>query len=297
MKLFFGESQNSNFILPVLYAAKLKKPTLIYGEASTGKVSLAAYMYELRNEASLKFHMLQSTTNMNKLEPLLGNINNALCLADFEQWSMSIVDYISPRIFEMKAWMILTLSESKYESLKKFFSKYNIIQESFQLIYMPSLRERKDDLLNLARNVINEAARKYKLIPKNLSRGAKDFILTYPWYGNFHEFNTVLMKGFFNCKTDLITEQDLQSFVKMHPESRERSVEDFENYLREILREFKYADYGNNQKLYSIMLEEADKVFIKFAMQQTLNLKKACQYLGISANTFRKKYLKHYNAK
>lgn len=297
MELFFDESQNNNLILPVLYAVKLKKPTLIYGEASTGKANLAAYLSKLRNEASLKFHMLLSNTNMNKLEPLLSDLNNALCLADYEQWSMSIVDYISPRIFQIKAWMILTLSESKYENIKKFFSKYNIVPESFQLIYVPSLRERKNDLLNLAKNVINEAARKYKLIPKNLSREAKDFILTYPWYGNFHEFNTVLMKGFFNCKTDLITEQDLQSFVKIQPESRERSIEDFENYLREILRDFKYADYGNNQKLYSTILEEADKVFIEFAMRQTLNLKKACQYLGISSNTFRKKYLKHHNAK
>ncbi len=297
MKIFFNDFQSSNILVSICNAIKMRQQTLIYGEASTGKVTIVSYIFDLIKDDSMKLHLFYPGTKINKIETLFDNKSNVICFSDLEQWSASAIDYICNNIFKIKAWQIITISYSKYELIEKYFSKYMVEAEKFQLIYMPSLRERKDELLLLARKVIEDASKRYKLSLKNFSRCAKNFILTYPWYGNFHEFNTVLMKGFFYSKSDIITEQDLQRYVKVIPESMERSIEDFENYLREILKDFRYTDLASNQKLYSTILGEADKVFVDFAMKQMSSIKKACQYLGISSNTFRKKFLKNCNAK
>jgi DNA-binding NtrC family response regulator len=296
MKLLFGESEYSDVLISLLQAARMNQAVLIYGEASTGKVSAAKYMSGLLKDEH-KFYLFASNAKISKIEPLINDPNNILCFSDFEQWQLSAIDYICHNVFRMKAKVIITISEPNIERIRIFFEKYDIVPEMFSLMYVPSLRERKDELVWLAKDVIEETAKRYNLKSKTISRDAKNFIVAYPWYGNFHEFNTILVKGFFDSEGDAITEKDLGRLVKVSPESADRAIEDFEGYLKEILRDFRYADLSSNQKLYSTILEEADKVFIDFALQQTMSSKKACQYLGISSNTFRKKYLKYYNDK
>ncbi|OGF68040.1 MAG: hypothetical protein A2Y62_00335 [Candidatus Fischerbacteria bacterium RBG_13_37_8] len=296
--LTIGCSTNyAEMMLSVLYAVQEHKPCLLYGEPATGKYSLAAFMFDLRGAQNGKFYNMLPASKLTKLESLLDKKDSVLFLNNFQNWPLSLIRYINQNRIELLPWLIVSISHANFNYVVEFFSKHEIPLEEFHVVYIPSLRERIDDLLLLAEAVINETAKKYKIPSKQFSRNAKSFIVNYPWYGNFAEFNTILKKALFSSKGHSISEQDMYHYIKVLPEAKERAIADFENYLKEILKDFKYADLSDNSPLYSTVMEEADRVLVDFAMKQAPNLKKACQLLGLSTNTFRKKYIKYYNVK
>lgn len=57
---------------------------------------------------------------------------------------------------------------------------------------VPSLRERKEDIILLAIHFINAAARRYGIIPPALAAGERERLLAYAWPGNVRELRNVV---------------------------------------------------------------------------------------------------------
>ena len=298
MHVIGNSSIAMNMMVSSLYSVYLQKPTLLYGESATGKTTLAALMHEMRDaQDTTKFINLSSTTKLTKIESLMDKKELVLFIHKITAWQSPVISYINQKLLEGKPWMIMSMVSGNYKDVAGFLKQYEFPVSEIQIIYVPSLRERKEDLMILAEHVIEITAQKYKISPKQFSKNARIFIENYPWYGNFEEFNNSIKNSLFNSKQQYITEEDLKKFIKVWPESKERAISDFDNYLKEIIRDFKYSNISENSHLYTTILEEADKVLIDFALKQSSNLKKACQLLGLSPNTFRKKYTKSANAK
>jgi DNA-binding NtrC family response regulator len=292
MQIIIGNSTiTMNMMVSALYAAYLRKPTLLYGEPAAGKSVLAEFMHDI-SDIQYKFMRLPASTRLNKIEPLLDKKEHVVYLPDINQWANNCISYVSQKLLEFKPWIVLSFASGNYYDVMSFLNKYEYPAKEMQMIYVPSLRERKEDLIVLADHVIAMTAQKYKIAPKQLSKNAKLFIENFPWYGNFEEFNNSIKNALFSSKQHNITEEDLRKYIKVWPESKARAISDFDTYVKEIIRDFKYANWDENSRLYATIMEEADKVLIAFAMKQSATVKTACQLLGMSPNTFRKKYAK-----
>ena len=58
-------------------------------------------------------------------------------------------------------------------------------------IYIPPLRERRDDIPLLFRKFSSDVAEKYKMPPIFLTEDAKQYLMGYPWYGNIRELKNL----------------------------------------------------------------------------------------------------------
>ncbi|MDP2753391.1 MAG: sigma-54 dependent transcriptional regulator [Nitrospirota bacterium] len=154
-------------------------------------------------------------------------------------------------------------------------------------IKLPPLRERKEDILPLAKHFLKEAIRKYETEPKELSKDAKDFLTRYDWPGNVRELEntikraTVLSRGAVIEKKDLLLE-DIGSY----------SIKEFlEEKLRRYLKEMTKLE---NCYLYETVLSEVESSLITIVLKETGgNQLKAAKTLGINRNTLRAK-IKEY---
>ncbi len=74
------------------------------------------------------------------------------------------------------------------------FYRLNVIP-----FYVPALRERIEDLPILARHFLSEFCRAYGRKPKELSEGALDVMLRYPWPGNVREVKNLIERLVIMC--------------------------------------------------------------------------------------------------
>lgn len=58
-------------------------------------------------------------------------------------------------------------------------------------IYVPPLRERREDIPLLFRKFSSDVAEKYKMPPIFLNEEAKHYLMDYPWYGNIRELKNL----------------------------------------------------------------------------------------------------------
>ncbi|MDY5969031.1 MAG: sigma-54 dependent transcriptional regulator [Bacteroidales bacterium] len=84
-------------------------------------------------------------------------------------------------------------------------------------IYIPPLRERKDDIYLLFRKFSNDVAEKYSMPPISLTPDARDYLMRYPWYGNIRELKNMTEQIAVVETERLITQPILQNYLKYVP--------------------------------------------------------------------------------
>lgn len=87
----------------------------------------------------------------------------------------------------------------KGEFRQDLFYRLNVIT-----LYMPPLKERKDDILLLADYFLNEFCRDMKKPPKKISEPVKQIFTRYPWDGNVRELRNVIERAVIFTKGDTI---------------------------------------------------------------------------------------------
>lgn len=86
-------------------------------------------------------------------------------------------------------------------------------------IRVPSLRERKEDILLLFRKFAVDFAEKYRTSPIQLTEDAKNVILNYPWPGNVRELKNIAEQISVLSAQKTITAVDLERFLPKMPSS------------------------------------------------------------------------------
>lgn len=87
-------------------------------------------------------------------------------------------------------------------------------------IYIPPLRERKDDIPLLFRKFASDVAEKYKMLLISLSEDAKSYLMNYPWYGNIRELKNVTEQIAVLETERVITKSILQNYLQYVPEEK-----------------------------------------------------------------------------
>ena len=87
-------------------------------------------------------------------------------------------------------------------------------------IYIPPLRERRDDIPLLFRKFSSDVAERYNMPPIFLTDEARQYLMNYPWYGNTRELKNVTEQIAVVEKERTITLPILQNYLNYVPEEK-----------------------------------------------------------------------------
>jgi DNA-binding NtrC family response regulator len=144
-------------------------------------------------------------------------------------------------------------------------------------INIPPLRERPEDVLQLARSFVVQFSEKMGKLSLKMSKNVENLLVSGKWDGNVRELRNCMERAVILCKGDMITEDHLpDSLVK---ESNSGSINGRDNTLKLI--SFNLPPEG-------ISIDELEKHLVLQALKKSKNNKtKAAKLLGLSRGTFR----------
>lgn len=138
---------------------------------------------------------------------------------------------------------------------------------------IPSLKERKDDIILLANHFIKVLSNDQNKKNIKLSEAAEKKLMDYSWPGNIRELKNCIERALIFCDTDIIESSDLALEV-------ENSGGSSDSY-------YELPESG-------VSLEEVEKRLIENALEKTRgNQTQAAKLLHLSLDTFRYRLKKH----
>lgn len=154
-------------------------------------------------------------------------------------------------------------------------------------IKIPPLRERKEDILPLAKYFLEEAVTKFETGTKELSKEAKDFLVKYDWPCNMRELENTIKRAVILSNSPVINKKDLLIEDVGSCSIKEFLEEKLKRYLKEMTK-------LENCNLYETVLSEVERSLITIVLKETGgNQFRASKTLGINRNTLRAK-IKEY---
>jgi Nif-specific regulatory protein len=146
-------------------------------------------------------------------------------------------------------------------------------------IFLPSLRERREDLPLLVQHFLERSNQENGKKVKRVSDEAWEYIMNYSWPGNVREMENAIERAVIMCQEEVIGREhfpfDLQANIKPPEPSRQDSNDGIENL--------------------SIAVSSLEKKLLSRALEKTGgNKRKAAQLLGLTERILGYK-VKHYN--
>lgn len=306
-------------------AAQVNRPVLLIGERGTGKELAAARLHYLSprwegplvalNCAALTPTLIESElfgheegafTGAGKRRPgrfelasggtlfldEIGNIpmeTQEKILRAVEYGSFERVGGIRPIQVDVRIVGATNANLVKLSEQGRF--KRDLLDRlSFEVLFLPPLRERGDDILLLANHFAARMA--YELgrsETPEFSDEAEDALETYPWPGNVRELKNVVERAVYRTSETLIKDVLLDPFVPPFPV----------HYLEDSTAaspgtSMEHSEPGEIGRTLADAVRETEVCAICRVMREArMNQKEAAKLLGLSYHQFRWLYRKH----
>ena len=218
--MFWGASQSMRQVrLLVDKVAATDANVLITGENGTGKEVLAREIHRLSSRAA----ELMVTVDMGALteslfeSELFGHVKGAFTdartdrIGKFEiaRGGTLFLDEIGTMSYEIQSLLCATNRNLPEMVTQKQFREDLLYRINTIHIEIPSLRERKEDILPLAEMFLSRYAAKYHKQGLGIDTGAQKKLRDYPWPGNIRELQHTVEKAVIVCETENIAEDNL----------------------------------------------------------------------------------------
>src|SRR6266850_643515 len=181
---------------------------LITGESGTGKEMLARYIHEHSDRRSGPFVAVNLPAVPESLveSQLFGHEKGSFTGAtklQFGKFELAsggtlFLDEIGELKLDVQAKLLRALQEHEIERVG-----------GARPIQVPPLRERREDIRELALHFLARSAVQLGRIPQTLSDGAAQLLETYAWPGNIRELQNLLERMAVLCESQIIEESDL----------------------------------------------------------------------------------------
>ncbi len=300
-----GESKAIQGVLStVSRVAKTKSTVLIRGETGTGKELVARSIHALsdRSErafipvscAALAESLLESELFGHEKGAFTGAIRRREGRFELADGGTLFLDEVGDIPLETQVKILRVIESQEFERLggketlkvdvriiaatnqdleekirEKTFREDLYYRLNVISIFIPPLRERKEDLLLLVDHFLAKANRKCGRTIEGITPEVKDLILTYDWPGNVRELENVIERGVVLSRSNVIDKSDLPYFGLATRSAGDSAV---------TLRSMKDV--------------ERDHI-LKILQEVEWNLNKTAEILGIHRNTLRLK-MKEY---
>jgi two-component system, NtrC family, response regulator AtoC len=135
------------------------------------------------------------------------------------------------------------------------FYRLNVIS-----ITVPPLRERTEDISDLALLFVKKYSRKLQKNIKGLSPEAVGILNAYPWPGNVRELENIIERAVILCESENISPQDLALPSVVSPDKGRTSLEEMEkNHILSVLTEAN----GNQSKASQMLGIDRKTLYLK----------------------------------
>jgi two-component system nitrogen regulation response regulator GlnG len=180
------------------------------------------------------------------------------------------------------------ITEGKFR--EDLFYRLNVVP-----IRLPPLRERLDDIPDLARHFLRKAETE-GLPRKAIAREALDILKKQPWTGNVRELENLMRRLCVLCPDEMISATVVQNEIEARPSSAangggaqsQRLAQAIESHLRRYFD--LHGDALPPNGLYDRILKEMELPLIALSLSATRgNQVRTAELLGINRNTLRKK--------
>lgn len=157
--------------------------------------------------------------------------------------------------------------------------------------HIPPLRERKSDLPNIARNVLEKLQRERRIRNMGITESAMSLLQDYPWPGNIRELENVLWAASVLSGQAGINPRTLRPFLSGHPEQLRIEEDALEEIIEERLQSlFRRFGIDHLKDLHPLIVQHVEKPLLKLVLAETKgNRVRAAELLGINRNTLRRK--------
>lgn len=262
---FFGKSQALEHCLNLASkAAKTDASVLLFGESGVGKEVFANYIHKNSKRTSKPFIAINmAAIPANLIESELFGFEkgaftdaNATKIGLFELANEGtlFLDEIGEMPYEIQAKLLRALQEKEITRLggtksvkidvrivsatnaniEKKIENNEFRQDLYYRlntipINIPPLRQRQDEILQIAQKVLLDTCKEYEFTEKRLSKQAQDALLSYDFPGNIRELISIIQRACILSESDEISEQDL--FLES------RKSKDIKNLEKELILE------------------------------------------------------------
>lgn len=129
-------------------------------------------------------------------------------------------------------------------------------------IEIPPLRERKDEILSIAQNRLEQAQARYGLDQKQFSEDAIEMLLSYDWPGNIRELLSVVERATILSDENEITVEDL--FLESRTQAP--SIANMEKNLIQEVLEMHKGDFEKSADTLGMNLKSLEKKIDKYQL-------------------------------
>jgi len=171
----------------------------------------------------------------------------------------------------------------KGEFREDLYYRLNVIP-----VHIPPLRERRDDIPELAEHLLKEAARELSMSAPILLDDAIGLLKRYNWHGNVRELKNVMRRLAVLTPGASITLSDgaLALGQRQDDEQAETLGDTAHRFLKEYIEKLGYAKATG---LHKHLLSQVEPALLQLVMEQCQgNQIKASEMLGLNRNTTRK---------
>ncbi|MCI1209405.1 MAG: sigma 54-interacting transcriptional regulator [Treponema sp.] len=156
---------------------------------------------------------------------------------------------------------------------------------SFEVLFLPPLRVRGDDILLLANLFASRMASELGIEKPSFSVSAVHSLKSYLWPGNIRELKNTVERAVYICRNGIIEELELNPFKYPWKTAETAAASQHEDDAVPLQ---KFKDF----------MKKTEKKFLQRALDTGGgNQKKAAALLGISYDSFRGLYRKHFGAR
>ncbi len=151
-------------------------------------------------------------------------------------------------------------------------------------LHMPSLRQRPEDLMTLAEQLLNRSFVATGRKARPLSLEAAQAIRSYGWPGNIRELKNALERAAILCTTDQVTLEDLPDRILEHLSAGPFAPGGASASVDPLARGTSVAMTPSD-----VSLEELEKQHIQHVLSTATTLEEAASILGINLSTLWRK--------
>jgi two-component system nitrogen regulation response regulator GlnG len=161
---------------------------------------------------------------------------------------------------------------------------------SVLVIRLPSLRERREDLVSLARHFVGRHGKALRGRDSALSRDVEDALFSHAWPGNVRELENVIQRALLCARGDLLTAEDLRSAIAAAGPVPSTEGKSSVLTLEEGLSRALPSTVANlpEGSVHETVFARVERALLSLAMERfDGNQLHAARWLGINRNTLR----------
>jgi len=241
---FIAEDEKTKEVLKIIdKVAPMDVSVMLLGESGVGKEEFAKYIHKKSKRKGKFIAVNMSAIPENLIESeLFGYVKGAFTdaindkkgLFELANGGTIFLDEIAEMPYNLQAKLLRVIQEKEFfllgstkpikvdvriisatnQDIEKFIKENRFREDLYYRlstipIKIPPLRERKNDILPIAKEILKKSIKEFGLEEKILSKEAEEALLEYDWPGNVRELINVIKRAVILSEGKEIKEKDL----------------------------------------------------------------------------------------